>query len=200
MLTLLISKLIPTESFDAAVLACALCAMYGQCHLGELLPPTERIWDITLIPLVNSLLPSSTPAGSRVLVLPFTKTTGSKGAKVVLCRQSAECDPIACLESHLEVNKLGPAHPLFGYRTPRGVLCLTKKLFMNRCAAIWAEMEGPSVTGHSFRIGGTTELLLKGVPPDVVKMMGRWKSDAFLRYWRSVESIATMHAEFLDLR
>ncbi|KIK74200.1 hypothetical protein PAXRUDRAFT_176435 [Paxillus rubicundulus Ve08.2h10] len=33
--------------------------------------------------------------------------------------------------------------------------------------------------GHSFQIGGTTELLVTGVPPDVIKVLGWWSSDAF---------------------
>ncbi|KAG2145616.1 hypothetical protein BD769DRAFT_1416683 [Suillus cothurnatus] len=40
-------------------------------------------------------------------------------------------------------------------------------------------------SGHSFRIGRTTEFLLSGVPPDIVKALGRWSFDSFLCYWRS---------------
>lgn len=43
--------------------------------------------------------------------------------------------------------------------------------------------------GHAFRIGGAMELLLQGVPPDVVATQGRWKSQAFLDYWRQINSI-----------
>jgi len=161
------------------------------------LAPTEKSWDATLTPSVACLQPASTATGSRVLLLPFTKTTGSKGAKVVLCRQSACCDPVACVENNVAVNCLGPAHPLFAYRSIQGVLCLTKKSFLRRCWKVWSIAGHPNVSGHSFRIGGTTELLLRGVAPDVVKIMGRWKSDAFLRYWRSVEAVALLHAEYL---
>lgn len=47
----------------------------------------------------------------------------------------------------------------------------------------------PLLVGHCFRIGGATELLLRGVHPDVVAAQGRWKSRAFLEYWRRIESI-----------
>ncbi|KIO05103.1 hypothetical protein M404DRAFT_949152 [Pisolithus tinctorius Marx 270] len=33
--------------------------------------------------------------------------------------------------------------------------------------------------GHAFRIRGATELLLQGVPPDVITTQGRWESQAF---------------------
>jgi len=144
------------------------------------------------------LPPPSTSAGSRVLVLPYTKTTGSRGAKVVLCRQTASRNPVACVERHISVNGLGPALPLFSYRAPGGILCLTKKSFLKRCNSVWSSRGLPHLSGHSFRIGGNTEFLLRGVPPDVVKRMGRWSSDAFLRYWRSLEVIALLYAEYVS--
>ena len=35
---------------------------------------------------------------------------------------------------------------------------------------------------HSFRRGGATWAFLAGVPAHVIKIMGNWKSDAYLRY------------------
>lgn len=40
------------------------------------------------------------------------------------------------------------------------------------------------VRSHSFRIGGATYLHSMGVPDDRIKVMGRWKSEAFTRYIR----------------
>ncbi|KAJ7233547.1 hypothetical protein C8J57DRAFT_1453186 [Mycena rebaudengoi] len=39
------------------------------------------------------------------------------------------------------------------------------------------------------RIGGTTELLLRGINPDVVAQQGRWSSHSFLLYWRRIQTI-----------
>ncbi|KIJ58022.1 hypothetical protein HYDPIDRAFT_47025, partial [Hydnomerulius pinastri MD-312] len=36
--------------------------------------------------------------------------------------------------------------------------------------------------GHSLRIGGTLFYLLKGVPFNVVKVMGRWAGESFTLY------------------
>jgi hypothetical protein len=41
---------------------------------------------------------------------------------------------------------------------------------------------------------------LSEVSPDIVKTMGRWSSDAFLKYWRSVEDIIPLHAQNLPQR
>ncbi|EJD33534.1 hypothetical protein AURDEDRAFT_49262, partial [Auricularia subglabra TFB-10046 SS5] len=61
---------------------------------------------------------------------------------------------------------------------------LTKRAFMARLNEIWGQAGMQRVSGHCFRIGGTTALLRAGVAPEVVKTAGRWKSDAFMRYWR----------------
>ena len=61
--------------------------------------------------------------------------------------------------------------------------------FLARCNQVWRDAGLLELSGHCFRIGGATELLLHGTPPDVVAVQGRWKSKAFLDYWRRIESI-----------
>ncbi|KAG2063440.1 hypothetical protein BDR04DRAFT_941340, partial [Suillus decipiens] len=56
--------------------------------------------------------------------------------------------------------------------------------FLTGCNDIWKSSNLAALSGHCFRIGGATELLLRGVPPDMVATQGRWKSRAFLEYWR----------------
>jgi hypothetical protein len=51
-------------------------------------------------------------------------------------------------------------------------ICLTRRKFLQRCNEIWTMRNLPRSTGHEFRIGGTTHLLLSGLPPDVVKALG----------------------------
>ena len=41
-----------------------------------------------------------------------------------------------------------------------------------------------SLKGHGIRIGGTLEFLLRGMPFDVMKSLGRWTSEAFTLYLR----------------
>ena len=41
-----------------------------------------------------------------------------------------------------------------------------------------------NIKSHSFRIGGATNAISKGVPYEKVKEMGRWQSDAAKRYIR----------------
>ncbi|KIJ22397.1 hypothetical protein M422DRAFT_277184 [Sphaerobolus stellatus SS14] len=50
----------------------------------------------------------------------------------------------------------------------------------------------------SFHIRDTTKLLVAGVPPDVVKALGRWSSDAFLVYWQSLSELAPLYVANLS--
>ncbi|KAJ7061833.1 hypothetical protein C8F01DRAFT_1252617 [Mycena amicta] len=45
------------------------------------------------------------------------------------------------------------------------------------------------VFGHSYRIGGSVELLKAGVLPEIVMKLGGWSSLCFLIYWRRLEEI-----------
>jgi hypothetical protein len=119
---------------------------------------------------------------------------------VVLVDQHITINPIATLVRHLRVNNIPDDTHLFSYTTPNGFSSLTKPLFLRRCNEIWSLLGYPRTTGHCFRIGGTTELLVAGIPPDVVKVMGRWSSDSFLRYWRSLDDIAPQYVRHLHAK
>ncbi|KAH7337172.1 hypothetical protein B0J17DRAFT_528810, partial [Rhizoctonia solani] len=61
---------------------------------------------------------------------------------------------------------------------------VTKEEFLCCFNKIWGAKGIPHITGHSFCIGSTAELLNKGVPVDLLKEMGCWCSNAFHQYWR----------------
>jgi hypothetical protein len=49
--------------------------------------------------------------------------------------------------------------------------------------------------GHGIRIGATLHYLLRGVPFEAVKAMGRWSSDAFLRYLQKHAQILMLYIQ-----
>ncbi|KAF8883100.1 hypothetical protein BD779DRAFT_1674640 [Infundibulicybe gibba] len=187
-----------SNGLDVCVLAVATTAFWSQARLGELLSPSSRLFDSSRTPRLSDLGGPATTAGSRKLHLPCTKVAGLRGEDIFICRQNGRSDPIAALSRHITRNSLTADLPLFSYDIGDGRhLALTRQKFMHRCNEIWTQQGWPRLTGHCFRIGGTTELLVAGVPPDVVKAMGRWSSDAFLRYWRSLDLIAPKYVELL---
>jgi hypothetical protein len=111
-------------------------------------------------------------------------------------------DPIHALRKHFIKNKLTLNHPIASYRTWHGGLAtLTRSKFLQRINDILTSTgKGyPRITGHCFRIGSTTFYLVSGVPPDMVKKFGRWRSKAFLEYWRCLNYIGVIHIENLPL-
>lgn len=192
MLQLLQTHLDLDNAFDAAVFACACIAFWCQCRLGELLP-ASAVCDRAHIPSRKDLRPSRN-GRARVLHLPRTKVS-KRGEDVALVTQLQRICPIASLDNHLRVNTLPSHSSLFSYSLHGRSTPLSRAKFLDRCNVIWGAAGIPRSTGHSFRIGGTTELLLSGVPPDIVKALGRWSSDAFHRYWRALEEIAPRYAQ-----
>jgi hypothetical protein len=180
---------------DVAIFAAACTLFWGQCRAGELLPISTTTAGLAGKPRRLDFRPPWNIDASYEIILPSTKTHFTSGEKVLLLHQKGSTDPIHALKYHFHVNCLKAADPLFAYVTSCGSRTLTKTVFLHRCNEVWTRLGYPRLTGHCFRIGGTTELLLAGVAPHVVKQAGRWSSDAFLRYWRSVENILPQHMQ-----
>lgn len=194
MLELLAIHLDVQDPRDAAVLAAANTAFWALTRLGELIPDSKAT-PLSHLPTRGDLRPVSRSGLSRVIHLPYTKTKRGKGEDVTLTNQSGLANPLPILESHLRINRPSPVDPLFSFREDQSCrrLILSKKAFLQRCNQVWQAHGFPQIKGHSFRIGGTSELLLAGVHPDVVRKMGRWSSDHFLRYWRGNQGINEKH-------
>ena len=62
---------------------------------------------------------------------------------------------------------------------------LTYPQFMSRLRVVLAavgEVNPRSFTSHSFRRGGASFTFLCGVPSELIKILGDWKSDCYLKY------------------
>lgn len=199
MLILLACHLTVTTPLDACCFAAACMAFWAQLRLGEILSERQGSFSSSNTVCRSHLTGPLNANGSRKCHLPFTKVGKSRGEDVIICRQSDASDPIDALGIHLHINAPSPDIPLFSYRSgsDNSWKYLTRSTFLARCNTVWSSAGLPPFTGHSFRIGGTTEMLLAGVPPDVVKTLGRWSSDTFLKYWRSIDRIAPRHVEHL---
>ncbi|CDO73727.1 hypothetical protein BN946_scf185015.g55 [Trametes cinnabarina] len=185
-----------SNSFDVAVFAVTTAAFWGCRRLGELVIPSRNGFDvdkhvISAVMIGVRILPS----GIRYAVfhIPWTKTTKRDGTDVVLTANSDPTDPVTALLHHRTINRDVPAGaPLFSFithGTVEGWAPMTRTWFLERCNEVWLEAGLNALSGHCFRIGGATELLLRGTHPDIVATQGGWKSRAFLDYWRKIESI-----------
>jgi hypothetical protein len=184
-----------TNAFDASVWAIAAIAFWSCCRLGELVIPSVNLFNANkhvsrnILPLQFTFLDDSTTYSS--FHIPWTKTTLQVGATLSVTSRNHYTCPIIALKHHLACNvSLPSTSPLFAFETASGTWSpMTKDWFMTRCNDVWIKAGYPDMPGHAFRIGGATELLLQGINPDIVATQGRWKSQAFLEYWRKIESI-----------
>ena len=185
-------------SQQKCVLAVALAAWTGQMRLGELLPSSLNSLDPARLPRRDSWGISSRCALTSFIRLPWTKTTRFGGAYVYLLHQYGPFDATSAISRHFQSSPLPPSALICQYATGGDAVVLDKVTFLAMCNAVWSQCGFARITGHSFRIGGTTALLRSGVDTEIVKKMGRWSSDAYLRYWRNVEELFETHAARLN--
>ena len=184
------------DTFDSAVWVVALICFWACCRLGELTVDSVNLFDPQRhVSRSASFHFRNNVQGDKVieslhLHLPWTKSTREEGADLAASAH-APLSPADAFRNHLRVNVgAPPGGHLFAFRTPSGTYTpMVKEWFLARCHEIWSTFGLLLPSGHSFRIGGATELLLAGVPPEVVAAIGHWKSLAFLLYWRKIEEI-----------
>ena len=171
--------------FDAAFFACLAVAFYSVSRLGELTVPSLQAFDPTQHPKRSNLTTRSDRNDIlvHVLHLPVTKTA-HQGEDIYWSAQPDSSDPATAMTNHLRLNNPLPSQHIFTWHHPKGPRPLTRSTFLSRLKELARAQDNQALHGHSIRIGGTLELLLRGVPFDVVKAIGRWSSEAFVIYLR----------------
>ncbi|KAJ7279751.1 putative tyrosine recombinase [Mycena rebaudengoi] len=151
----------------AASWSAATAALWGCRRLGELLIRSVAKFS-TLRDTCRSSRVSRSTVNGRIMLsihLVWTKTTGTTGGEVFLTAvlgTDADLCPVWAWDNH---------H-------------LTKDSFLRSSSAVFSSAQLDLVLGHSYRIGGSLELLSAGVAPEVVMKLGGWTSLCFLIYWR----------------
>ncbi|KIJ11849.1 hypothetical protein PAXINDRAFT_83836, partial [Paxillus involutus ATCC 200175] len=109
----------------------------------------------------------------------------ANGENTQCAPQNCVTDPQHALDNHFRVNPTSPNSHLFAWRHPQsGLHPLSKSEVTKRITAITMAHNLDNLKGHSLRIRGTLFYLLKGIPFNVVKVMGRWTGDSFTLYLR----------------
>ncbi|EIW74856.1 hypothetical protein CONPUDRAFT_159627 [Coniophora puteana RWD-64-598 SS2] len=178
-----------TTPLDAAVFACITTIFYSVSRVGEFTVRNVATFNPRVHITRADVQTQTVDDGSTATVfrLPWTKVAKSAGEYTRWVPQPhLESDPQAALANHLHVSPGRPTDPLFGYATGATgrIKPLSWRTLNKRLKAIPAFADEPLLTGHSLRIGGTLHYLLKRVPFDVVRVHGRWFSDAFTLYLR----------------
>ena len=157
-----------------------ICLEYFTQVVATTLPFTLKLQKISMEP--TGMSPS-----------PPLHQNSSPRSRHRLSQPTQTYQPDFLLKNHIRVNNLTRDRLLFSFTSPEGFSLLTKSLFLQCCNDIWIPLGYPHTTGHCFRIRGTTELLIAGISPEVMKVTGHWSSKSFHRYWCSLDNIAPQH-------
>jgi hypothetical protein len=194
----ILSDLDGNDPLDAAVAACLTTAFFCVARIGELTVTTLKSFKATDHVTPENIREGEDRNGFKCTIIhvPRTKTNQLSGEDIYFSSQLGDNDPTQRLHNHLLINKPQKSEHLFTYtqiskgstKTTRNPL--TKATFLARIHKAAKRKGRPALQGHGIRIGATLEYLLRGVPFETVKVLGRWKSDAFLIYLRK-------HAEIM---
>ena len=126
-------------------------------------------------------------------ILTFTRQKNGTEGEVVGHARSGHSNtcPVAALVRrvlHLRSNNAPPTTPLYTvYTTATRITPVTAKMLTAalRCAAAALPALGftpQDISARALRAGGAMALLCGHVDSDIIKLVGRWRSDEMLRY------------------
>ncbi|KAF8833232.1 hypothetical protein BDN67DRAFT_917395, partial [Paxillus ammoniavirescens] len=195
-LTLMRDTLDLTNPAEAAVFACLTTTFWCTAHVGEFTAPHLDAFDPSLHIKPSNVTHKKDRQGLMVtnFHLPRMKSA-LLGEDVSWAQQHGPSDPQAALQNHIAVNSPPPDGHLFAYKHKGGYRPLTKSKFTTSLSSAAKKAGIKPLQGHGVRIGSTLEYLLRNVPFDVVKIKGRWASDAFLIYLRRHAQILTPYIQ-----
>ncbi|KIK74212.1 hypothetical protein PAXRUDRAFT_20105 [Paxillus rubicundulus Ve08.2h10] len=162
-LTLMQDTLDLMDPAEAAVFACFTMTFWFTAHVSEF-----------TVPCLDAFNPS--------LHVKPSNATHEKDRQGLMAQQHGPSDPQAALQNHFAINSPPPNGHLFAYKHKGGHHPLTKSKFTTSLSSATKKAGIKPLQGHGVHIGSTLKYLLHNVPFDVIKIKGRWASDAFFVY------------------
>ncbi|GJE88948.1 DNA breaking-rejoining enzyme [Phanerochaete sordida] len=203
MLAALRADLDLSDPFNACVWAIAACAFWGLMRFGELTVKSRAAFDPG-----KHLTRGDADYAFDLDGKPFFRLnlreakTAQPGEvqQVYLTEQGVLC-PHRALRNLAAVVPAGADDPLFSWRDRRGcVRPMVRDRALQRINTILGRRGWGTTFGHSFRIGGASFMLGQGVSPEVVRILGRWRSLAYEAYIRAFEQVSSRHVAHLSER
>ena len=119
-----------------------------------------------------------------------------RGSTISIPKTGSLICPFEAMKKYLEVRPVAACQSLFLW--PSGAP-LTSSGFRTRLLSECrrAGLKG-NLNGHSLRIGGATALAARGVEVEVIRKLGRWRSDSVRRYLKEPKEVLAKTAGLLD--
>ena len=157
--------------------------MYYACLRASEVISTESPEHIVQMSQVSFL------TDNKSFYLSFTsyKHCSDSSFKLIVTTTSTPDCPVKNMENYLAVRgtQPGPLYHIAGVPLTRHQFSNT----LNHCLK-YLKLDPSHFNTHSFRIGRTTDMAAANVPHTTIKHIGRWKSNAFMKYVRP--TITTM--------
>ena len=168
-------------------------AFFGFMRSGELCAQKVSGYDmaVTLSPLDVSVDNVYDPQSLKIKLKSSKTDPFREGCEIHLGRTHDDLCPVSAALSWMTIRGNSPG-PLFRFKsgTP-----LTRQLMVVKLkeALLSAGVVPTGYSGHSFRAGAATTAAINQIEDSQIKLMGRWKSDAYRRYIRpSGSHLATL--------
>jgi hypothetical protein len=181
MLCLALRKGVFDRYTDCLMQAVCTCAFFAFLRCGEF--TCDRFCTVTHLNMgcVNFTGDKS----SFCLTLQTSKTDlFKKGVRINVFQTGTVCCPVQAMQRYLNTRTHARlCDPLFLTRENKA---LDRCGFIHKLRTLLTLIGLPpdQYNGHSFRIGAATSAAKAGVPDHVIKTLGRWSSDCYVRYIR----------------
>ena len=194
-ITLPILHRILAISHELSLSVYELCLFQAMCSLGfhaflrvgEMAITNNNDTSVLTIDNITKLVNANNHVVSlKVTFLNYKHSYNQRPFSIIITRQSSFC-PVEIILDYLtrRANLHGPLFIMDGAPVSRTYFCNILSRAIQRCGLSPARYKG-----HSFRIGAATHAAEKGMSDAQIRVLGRWKSSAFLRYIR-MSSIST---------
>ena len=153
-------------------------AFFGLCRIGEITMQPDGEVSISMKQLQLS---------SDSVTLSITHFKHSKSQRPILIKMFKQSDeticPVLAMMNYLKCRK-DHEGPLFCFADGKPV---TRTFFAKHIKSClnFCGLDTKQYSSHSFRIGGASYLASLGLSDTQIKTIGRWDSNAFLRYIRN---------------
>ena len=178
-----------TSNYDSLMIWAAMTlAFFGFMRLGELTCNSQFSSDAHLTPLDIIFHPSQSNPSQLLVKVKVSKTDPFRMGHTLLIEQTNQsiC-PVNAMKHYLTRRGITPG-PLFIFASGRP---LTKDALTAETRQLLSHLgcQASDYAGHSYRIGAATAAASAGLPPWLVKTLGRWSSDCYERYIQCPQAV-----------
>lgn len=170
------------ENYDATMLwAATSMAFFGFMRAGEFTCSSRRAFSPSMLSPQDISVDSHTNPTMVSIRLRQSKTDPfGMGVIINLGRTGHTICPVVAILSYL-ARRGQQQGPLFIFKDGS---CLSRQRLIAsvNCALQCHGIDTSRITGHSFRIGAATAAARAGMEDSLIRTLGRWRSDAYLRY------------------